>query len=134
MPRPNWFRSRRSTRAAGGAYDDVRFVPEGNDRYYLITRLSVIDETSAPATDIRVHVEGHGYNHLVMEQNTPGANTLYTVPDPVRLMPGETLVARFTGATLADALQMYFEGWWTENDAGPWWMGGAIMTPQPVGS
>ncbi len=132
MSHANWFRTRRSTEAVGGTYDDVRFRAEGNDRHYLITRLAVIDEDHAPGTDIRVHIEGHGYNHLVHEQNTPGANTLYVVPDPIRLLPGETLVARFTGATLADNLELYIEGWWAEEDLGPWWAWNNMMPPPGV--
>lgn len=114
MPHANFFRQRVTKAAGSGAYTDVAFGPAQPGRRYTITRLAVEDETSAPSTDIRVFVDGHGYPHYILEQNSPAAATLYWENEPTLLFEGESLVARFTGATLNDVLQLYVEGWWEE--------------------
>ena len=114
MPHRNHFRERRTKLAGTGAYTDVEFGPILEDRLYIIRRFAVEDETSAPATDIRVFVSGHGYNHLLNEQNSPAAATLYWDVDKTYLRQGESLVARFTGPTASDVLQLYVEGVWME--------------------
>lgn len=110
----NYFRDRRSLAAVGGTYDEVEYGPIRENRRYHVTRLGVEDETSAPSTDIRVYVKGHGYDHWILEQNSPAAGVLYWDTDGTFLTMGESLVARFTGATAADVLQLYIEGWWEE--------------------
>ncbi len=121
MSHRNWFRTRRSIRSAGGSYDDVSFGAIEPGRHYTIERLAVEDEDSAPSGDIRVFVAGHGYNHYLIEQNSPAAATLYWANEPIHLFEGETLTVRFTGCASGDDLQMYIEGWWEEwSEAGGW--------------
>jgi len=121
----HYFRQRVTKLAGSGAYTDVVFGPVLHDRFYQITRFAVEDETTAPSTDIRVFVDGHGFNHYLLEQDSPAAATLYWESDPTFLTQGESLVARFTGPTLNDVLQLYVEGWWVEPVEGnpdAWWM------------
>lgn len=95
-----------------GDNDEVKFGPIEHDRLYVITRFAVEDETSAPSGDIRCYVEGHGYEHWLNEENSPAAGVLYWDTDGTFLVMGEFLVARFTGATANDVLELYVEGYW----------------------
>jgi len=108
------FRTRRTKKAVGGTYDEVEFGPILEDRLYHITRYAVEDETSEPTGDIRCYVKGHGHNHWLVEEDSPTATTLYWDPFPTSLVMGESLVARITGATANDVLNLYVEGWWQE--------------------
>lgn len=119
MGGPHPFRERVTALAGSGAFTDVEFGPLLEKRLYVIRRHAVEDETNAPSTDIRTFVKGHGYNHYELEQNSPGAATLYWENEPIILTQGESLVARFTGATANDVLQLYVEGWWFEPDTWP---------------
>lgn len=110
----HYFRDRRSLVAVGGTYDDVEYAPPPEVGPCHVTRLGVEDETTAPDTDIRVYVKGHGYEHWLLEQDSPAAATLYWDEDGTFLMAGESLVARFTGADPNDVLRLYVEGWWEE--------------------
>ena len=116
MPHRSWFRQRVSKASGGGTYDDVTFGPVDPGQRYAIERLAVEDETTAPTGDIRVYVDGHGYLHWELEQDSPAAATLYWLKGerPLRLHEGESLVARFTGATSGDKLHMYLEGYLEE--------------------
>lgn len=42
-------------------------------------------------TRCRLHIEGHGYKHVLAEQKTPAANELYTYSKKPYLYPGESL-------------------------------------------
>lgn len=110
----HYFRVRRTLVAVGGTYDDVEFGPILEDRLYHIARFGVEDETTAPSTDVRCYVKGHGYEHWLNEENSPAAGVLYWDVDGTFLVMGESLVARFTGADPADVLELYVEGWWEE--------------------
>ena len=114
MAQRHYFRARRTLPAGGGTYDEVEFGPVLEDRLYTICRHAVEDETNAPAGDIRTYVKGHGYPHWENEQDSPGQATLYWDKDPIFLVMGESLVARFTGATENDVLRLYVWGWWEE--------------------
>lgn len=116
MGERHYFRARRTLPAVGGTYDDVEFGPIEEDRLYHITRFGVEDKTTAPDTDIRCYVKGHGYEHWLNEENAPVAGVLYWDTDGTFLVMGESLVARFTGADPADVLELYVEGWWEELD------------------
>jgi len=105
-----WFRRRCDEVAAGGAYDDVEYVPLLEREFLQIARIAVEDEDNA-ATEIRLFITGHGYDHPVAEESTVTAATLYWVRWPTYLVAGEKLVARFYGATADDKLVMYLEGW-----------------------
>lgn len=123
MSHRNWFRTRRSKESAGGSYDDVSFGPVEPGRHYTIQRYAVEDENSALTGDIRVFVAGHGYNHYLVEKDTPAAAELVWENEPTHLFEGETLTARFTGATSGDDLHLYLEGWWEEVGEGGDWSG-----------
>lgn len=116
MPHRNYFRAQRQAVAVGGTYDEVKFGPILEDRHYHITRFAAEDETSAPSGDIRVYVDGHGDQNWLTEQDSPAAATLYWDTDETFLTQGESLVARFTGATAGDRLALYVEGWWVERE------------------
>ncbi len=113
----NWFRERRQLSAAGGTFDEVKFGPIRENRHYHVTRWGVEDETTAPSGSIRTYVEGHGYNHLLNEQQSPAVDTLYWDTNQTFLSMGEALVARFNGAAALDSLNLYVEGWWIDLDA-----------------
>lgn len=118
MPQRHPFRLHRTLVALGGTYDEIEFGPILENRLYMITRHAVEDETHSPTGDIRTYVKGHGYEHWENEQDSPGSATLYWDKDPVHLVMGESLVARITGATAGDVLQLYVGGWWEELGGG----------------
>ncbi len=126
---PRFFRARRRKVSTGDATDDVAYGPIDPERIYHISRLAVEDEDSAPTGDIRVLVTGHGYDHPIVEQDSPAAATLYWENEPFHLMEGESLVARFTGAASGDALLMYLEGFWHKRVNGAY-QGCAVCSPE----
>lgn len=109
--RRKWFRARREATAAGGTYDEVEYTPTLDREFLQITRISVEDEDSDPSGKLRIYVAGHGYPHWIGEEASPGEATLYWVRWPTFLVTGESVVARFYGATADDILSMYLEGW-----------------------
>lgn len=115
MGHRNYFRERRSLVAVGGTYDDVTFGPVQAGRRYTVERLSIEDETNTLGGDFRLLVLGHGYDHPEMEANTvTNAVRYFMAGEPLRLLEGESLTGRFTGATTGDILRMYFSGYWEE--------------------
>lgn len=108
------FRTRRTKKAAGGTYDEVEFGPIVENRLYRITRFSAEDETTDPTGDLRCYIKGHGYNHWLVQEESPATATLYWESEPTFLVMGESLVARITGATANDVLNLYVEGEWEE--------------------
>lgn len=110
----HYFRDRRTVAATLGTTDNVTWGPVLTGRIYHITELAVEDETSAPSTDVRVVVTGHGFDFPLVEQDLPAAATLYWSETEHVLSEAESLVARFRGATAADRLQLYVSGWWEE--------------------
>lgn len=105
-----WFRHRCKGVAAGDTYDEVEYRHPVPGFLLQITRICVEEETNAP-TSIRVYVKGHGYEHWVGEEKTVAAGTLYWIEWPTYLVEGETLVARFYGATAGNVIHMLVEGW-----------------------
>lgn len=112
MPHGRWFRQRRTKVSAAAAPEVLSFEPKEPDRVYHITRVAVENETSAGTGDIRLAITGHGYVHPLRQFNAPAPDVLYVEDQPLLLLEGEALEARFSGTTAADVLQMYFEGWW----------------------
>ena len=107
-----YFRDRRSLVAVGGVYDEVEYRPLVDGAIYHIMRFAVEDEDNTLTGDLRVYVKGHGYEHWLMSQETAAAGQLYWERWPTFLFRGESLVARFTGATANDVLNLYLEGWY----------------------
>ena len=105
-----FFRTTIRVAAAGGASDDVAYECPVEHAYAEITRWSVEDETSAPAS-IRTVVTGHGEEYMLDEQDPAAAATLYWDADRTIISDREQLVARFFGATAADVLKLHVEGW-----------------------
>lgn len=114
MKERHYFRQRQTLPAVGGTYDEVEFGAVEYNRLYHITRFAVEDETHDLTGDCRVYVKGHGYEHWLNEENTVTAGVLYWDVDGTFLVMGESLVARFTGATASDVLELYVEGYWEE--------------------
>lgn len=100
--------------ATGAATQDVDFGRIIEPRRYKITRVGVIDKTTTPTGAITLLVKGHGDEYIIDEVPAPAAGRFYPFPDDVHLFPGETLTARFAGATAADVLELHLEGEWWE--------------------
>jgi len=112
MSMPFTFRRRVIARASGGTYDEVRFGPIPSGRVYIVSRFATKDQNNAPSGKLEVYVDGHGYEHGIVEEASPGANELWWENEPIRLAEGEVLVARYTGATANDRLHLFVEGIW----------------------
>jgi len=105
----NVLRWRLSKVSAGGDYDDLKFGPIKAGEIYQVNRLAVENESNA-FTEIRLFVDGRGYNHYLEESNSPAKATLFWITEPFFLFEGETLVVRCTGCTNLDKLFAYLEG------------------------
>lgn len=82
-------------------------VPTGKFRRYH--RTGIINNTSA-TTKARLIMRGHGYDHLLWEENTLTAAVLYWDSDPVVLTEGEYLVMTLTGTTTGDYIYAFAIG------------------------
>ena len=109
------FRARRQLNAAGTS-DDVDFGPILERRHYQITHAATRDATTTPTGALTWLVKTPAYDHLLDEAPAPAVGRLYVLDDDVYLEPGETFTARFAGATAADDLELYLEGWWWEDE------------------
>lgn len=76
----------------------------------VLQRISAIDETTA-FTRLRFGVGGHGKPIWFSEQDSPGADNWYWEKEPIHLVEGEFLVARFTGTTTGDQLRLHLLGY-----------------------
>lgn len=65
-------------------------------------------------TRVRLYIDGHGYKHNIEEQDAPAADTLYTYPDPIWLVPRERLAIDIDQADTNTTAQMLLTGYWTE--------------------
>jgi len=110
----HYFRQRQTLAAVGGAYDELEFAPVLAGRICHITRFACEDETDDLTGDLRVYIKGHGYEHWLNEENTVTEDVLYWDVDGTFLTEGESLVARFTGATDGNVLELYIEGYFEE--------------------
>jgi len=117
MSRAHRFRER-VQKVAAGTSDDVDFGRITQPRHYVITHLAARDVTTTPTGALTIMVKGHGYDHLIDEVPAPAKGRLYVFSDEIMLEEGETLTARFDGATADDALELFLEGVWREDDAG----------------
>lgn len=96
------------TATAGSNDVEMERVPSG--WLYCLQRIATENQTS-PGTDIRLMMAGGGEEVLVAEQDTPLADTLYWITDPVYIGEGKFLIARFSGCTASDLLKCYIMGW-----------------------
>ena len=92
---------------------DLKTKPVDRGETWCIQKVACEDETNA-YTSLRILVGGHGWEHLLAEEKTPSAGTLYWTDEPFFLYPGEFLVARFTGTTNGDKLKVYYTGYKVE--------------------
>lgn len=92
-----------------GSTVTLTFETVATGRYRRYERFGGIDVTSA-VTKLRFIVRGHGYDHLISEENTLTANVLYWDAFPITLTEGEYMVAEFTGTVTNDVLHIYSKG------------------------
>lgn len=81
----------------------------------VIQRLSCENETTA-FTSLRLGIGGHGNPMWYIEHKSPAAATLYWDDEPIHLVAGEFLIARFTGTTNGDQLRLVLIGYREEVD------------------
>jgi hypothetical protein len=103
-------RIREVTRASGGTYDYVQSkqVPPGE--LWSLLGIAYENETGARGT-FRRYIEGHGYNHYLAEQTSPGAGELIYTDKAVYLLPGERLVIRQASCSSGDVIALYAHGY-----------------------
>jgi len=101
----------RYTKTSGGAtQEDLKSDRPEPGWQWCIQNAGFEDETSN-FTELRIFIQGHGYNHYIEEQDNPLAGHLFTLDREVFLHEGEELVARFTGTSSGDSLAMYLSGY-----------------------
>jgi hypothetical protein len=105
-------RIREVTVASGGTYDYVKsdIVPPGE--IWCLQGIAYENETGARGT-FRRYIEGHGYNHYIVEHPCPGAAELIFSGQVLYLIPGERLVVRQATCTVSDVLALYAHGYKT---------------------
>jgi len=96
--------------SAGAATEEVKSESPQPGWQWCIQNAGFEDETSN-FSELRILIEGHGYNHWIEEQDNPLAGHLFTLDRDVFLHEGERLVARFSGTTSGDMLAMYLSGY-----------------------
>lgn len=103
---------------AGAAYDYVKtdIVPTGE--LWCLEGIAYENETGARGT-FRRYIEGHGYNHHIAEQKTPGAGELIFTDKILFLLPGERLTIRQASATAGDVIALYCHGYKVFSDMIP---------------
>lgn len=103
-------RIREHAKATDGTLDYVksRIVPPG--QIWCLEGIAYENETGARGT-IRRYIEGHGYNHYLAEQQSPGAAELIFTDKILFLIPGERLTIRQASCTVNDVLSLYAHGY-----------------------
>jgi len=109
-------RKRYTAVSGGGTYDEVKsdYVEWG--RFWKVESVAFENETSS-FTQLRIYIEGPGYEHWLYEKQSPIGGKLYWSEEDFTMGAGERLVARFIGCTLGDKLVMYLNGYWEEVQA-----------------
>lgn len=69
-------------------------------------------------TRARLYIEGHGYKHVLEEQDAPVAGVLYTYDNDLWLTPGEALCLDLDQAQASTIAHMYITGYWTAYEEG----------------
>ena len=98
--------------ASGGTYDYTKstIVPPGE--IWCLQGIAYENETGARGT-FRRYIEGHGYDHHIVEHPSPGAAELISTNSILYLIPGERLVIRQAGCSASDVLALYAHGYKT---------------------
>lgn len=105
-------RIRRVAKATGGTYDYVKTKVVPSDEIWCLQGIAYENETGARGTMRRL-IEGHGYEHFLAEQTSPGAGELIFTDKIVYLLPGERLAIRQASCTADDVLALYIHGYKT---------------------
>jgi len=103
-------RIRARASARGETYDRVKseLVPRGE--VWHVNSHSFENESGARGT-ARAYIDGHGLEHWLWEQTSPGAATLYWSEDNIVLKEGERLAVRQATCTEGDQLQLLGQGY-----------------------
>jgi len=107
-------RIREVTVASGGTYDYVKSQIVPHDEIWCLQGIAYENETGARGT-FRRYIEGHGYDHHLVEHQCPGAGELISVERPLYLIPGERLTIRQTGCSASDVVALYADGYKTHS-------------------
>ena len=99
--------------SAGGDYDDVEIGPVPPGEQWYIERVALEDQTTA-ITKRGVAIRSAGALYWLDEAATTTAGLRPGYQIRTFLNAGETLVCRFTGATLSDVLYAYATGHYVE--------------------
>lgn len=103
-------RERYTKVSTGAAYDDIKSDAPDPGEVWCVQNLSV-ENLTTNYTELRLFIEGRGYNHHIEEQDNPLAAHLFTHDRDVYIHEHEKLVARLTGCTSADKLEMHLSGY-----------------------
>ena len=96
--------------STGGAYDDLNIDKRTVEEDVVWTHLAARDVTTAP-TSIGLYLRQGSSMYLLKEANPVTANLAVDVSPGVHVPGDWQPVARFTGATLADVLELYAYGY-----------------------
>lgn len=111
-------RAKKTTGSAGLVSVYTELVKPG--KIYCVQQLAwTVDKTmSGGNTRVRLYIDGHGYNHLLEEQDAPVADTIYSYSEPVWLVPGERLGLELDQAQATTTVEIILTGYWTEFSEG----------------
>jgi hypothetical protein len=103
-------RIREVTVAAGGSYDYVKsqIVPPGE--IWCLQGIAYENETGLRGA-FRRYIEGHGYDHHLVESHVADTGELVYTDAVLYLIPGERLVVRQAGCSASDVLALYAHGY-----------------------
>lgn len=96
-------------KADGSGVDDINSDIVNTGTSWRLDHLACIDKNGA-CDEIAIYIDGNGLEYFVTEQVSANADTLYWYNKPVYLEEGDWLIARFTGATLGDTLELHIMG------------------------
>jgi len=119
MAKRNAFRAHLHRKAAGSSADVLEYPeekPVSRGERHHVTLLAYRDQDNAP-TSVQIRVRKGSNDHYYYEQATPTANLIYTWDDEVVLTEGERLQVYFNGATAVDDLEVWLQGWSTEEQS-----------------
>lgn len=95
--------------SGGATNEEITIGPVPPGRLWVITNLSLEDETTA-YTSARMIMTGLGEEHMLIEGVTLSAAVLYWADTSLYIPEGRSLMFRFVGTTSADILKAYVTG------------------------